>query len=183
LGDTKLFEAAVLPAILVARRSAAAESQDCEFIRVYEVGAKAGAPTREADSVLEVLDGSFAGRARVNGVFFQVETGRLQAGTDSRTPWSITNRGVASWLATVRGHSSGTFSDVAKVCVGIKTTADSVFVRMTGRICPPKSARRGSYCTRSSRTTWLSGGAGRTEAMEANVSFTPTRRMPRDACR
>jgi methylase of polypeptide subunit release factors len=143
LGDTKLFAAAVLPAILVARRSAAAESQDCEFIRVYEVGTKAGAPAREADSVLEVLDGSFAGRARVNGVCFQVETGRLEAGTDSRTPWSITNGGVASWLATVRGHSSGTFSDVAKVCVGIKTTADSVFVRDNWEDLPPAERPEG----------------------------------------
>lgn len=129
LGDTKLFEAAVLPAILIARRNANTKPQQCEFVRVYEAGAKLDTAAREADSVLDVLDGSFSGQVRVNSGCFQVETGRLLTGADSRTPWSMTNRGIESWLATVRAHSAGTFADVAKVCVGIKTTADSIFIR------------------------------------------------------
>ena len=168
LGDTKLFEAAVLPAILIARRNVSGRSepdekadnpltpalspsegervpagrvtgwtgsserehpQECEFVRVYEAGAKLDTAAREADSVLDVIDGSFSGQVRVNSGCFQVETGRLLTGADSRTPWSMTNRGIESWLATMRAHSAGTFADVAKVCVGIKTTADSIFIR------------------------------------------------------
>ncbi|MCI0626858.1 MAG: Eco57I restriction-modification methylase domain-containing protein [Acidobacteria bacterium] len=129
LGDTKLFEAAVLPAIVIAQRNAGAIRQDCEFIRVYETSANADPRAREAESILELLDGSFSAQARVSGACFQVEVGRLLTGADSRTPWSMTNRSVESWLATVRAHSEYTFADVARVCVGIKTTADSVFVR------------------------------------------------------
>lgn len=129
LGDTKLFEAAVLPAVLIARRNADKESQDCEFIRVYEAAREPEETPREAGSILEVLDGTFTGCARVNGTCFRVETGRLQTGTDSSAPWSMTNHDIESWLATVKGHSAGTFADVTKVCVGIKTTADSVFIR------------------------------------------------------
>ncbi len=57
LGDTKLFKAAVLPAIVVGVRRAGVEVQDCEFIRVYEAAQVPGADVRNVDSVLEVLDG------------------------------------------------------------------------------------------------------------------------------
>jgi adenine-specific DNA-methyltransferase len=129
LGDTKLFEAAVLPAIVVAERAASTDTQDCEFIRVYEASGMEIPSTRQTRSILDVLDGSFAGQARANGTCFHVETGRLQTGLDSRTPWAMSNVGVDAWLAVAKSNSAVTFGDVAKICVGIKTTADSVFIR------------------------------------------------------
>jgi methylase of polypeptide subunit release factors len=129
LGDTKLFEAAVLPAIVMAERAAGAEAQDCEFIRVYEASDSNIAAAREVRSIFEALDGSFAGHVRTNGVCFHIETGRLQTGSDRRTPWAMSSVGVDEWLTTVKSNSAWTFADVAKICVGIKTTADAVFVR------------------------------------------------------
>jgi hypothetical protein len=129
LGDTKLFAAAVLPAIVVAERTATASAQSCEFIRVYEVSGMGSPPLRQTRSVLDVLDGSFTGHARTNGTCFRVETGRLRTGLDSRTPWALSNADIDGWLAAVKSNSACTFADVAKICVGIKTTADSVFVR------------------------------------------------------
>lgn len=129
LGDTKLFEAAVLPAIVVAKRTASSSTQDCEFIRVYEASQMVTPSLRQTRSILDALDGSFAGHARANGTSFHVETGRLQTGLDSRTPWAMSNDGLHAWLATVKSNTAGTFADVARICVGIKTTADSVFVR------------------------------------------------------
>lgn len=129
LGDTKLFEAAVLPAIVVAERTANTDAQDCEFIRVYE-SLKAGIVTaREESSILNALDGSFAGHAKTNATCFHIETGRLQTGSDSRRPWAMSNVGVDAWLATAKSNSACSFDDVAKICVGIKSTADSVFIR------------------------------------------------------
>lgn len=129
LGDTKLFEAAVLPAIIVAERTPRSGKQDCEFIRVYESSEKGLATAREERSVLEALDGSFAGHTRTNGTCYEIETGRLQTGPDSRTPWVMSNANVDAWLAAAKSNSTCSFADVAKICVGIKTTADSVFVR------------------------------------------------------
>ncbi|MCL5098839.1 MAG: N-6 DNA methylase [Candidatus Omnitrophica bacterium] len=129
LGDTKLFEAAVLPAIVLGMRKTGVERQDCEFIRVYEAGGEVQGSTRDVRSVLEVLDGAFSGYTRSGGVCFQVQTGRLQAPSGGDTPWSMSNGEIDSWLATVRRNSEGEFSNVGKVCVGIKTTADSVFIR------------------------------------------------------
>ena len=129
LGDTKLFKAAVLPAIVVGVRRAGVEVQDCEFIRVYEAAQVPGADVRNVDSVLEVLDGAFSGFARASGSCFQVQIGRLRAPRASKSPWAMSNVGIDAWLSTVRMNSEGVFADVGKVCVGIKTTADSVFVR------------------------------------------------------
>jgi methylase of polypeptide subunit release factors len=129
LGDTKLFAAAVLPAVLVALRKAGVSEQDCEFIRVYQTPLQGSVSRRNVDSVLEVLDGSFSGYAAAGGLCFHVQTGHLQASADSATPWTLSNGDIASWLSTVKTHASGDFSDVAKVCVGIKTTADAVFIR------------------------------------------------------
>jgi len=129
LGDTKLFEAAVLPAVLIALRKAGISKQDCEFIRVYQTPAQDGVSQRQVDSVLEVLDGSFSGFASAGGLSYHVQTGHLQASPDSATPWTMSNADIASWLSTLKTHVSGEFSDVAKVCVGIKTTADAVFIR------------------------------------------------------
>lgn len=129
LGDTKLFEAAVLPAMLIALRKAGASEQHCEFIRVYETSGQDSASQRNVKSVLEVLDGSFSGHASADDRCFHVQTGHLQASSDSATPWTMSNGDIASWLSSVKAHASGEFSDVAKVCVGIKTTADAVFIR------------------------------------------------------
>jgi hypothetical protein len=140
LGDTKLFHAAVLPAIVVGLRKTGVEEQDCEFIRVYEDRGNKGQSARDVESVLEVLDFSFSGVARAGGVCFNVQTGRLHAAAGGETPWAMSNQKIDSWLATVKQHSEGVFSDVGKVCVGIKSTADVVFVRDDWE-CLPESER------------------------------------------
>lgn len=129
LGDTKLFQAAVLPAIVVGTRRAGVREQNCKFIRVYEAANSGESCVRDVGSVLEVLDGMFSGFARSGGVCFHVQTGRLQADDGGDAPRSISNEEIDTWLATVRMNSECEFGDVGKVCVGIKTTADSVFIR------------------------------------------------------
>ena len=129
LGDTKLFNAAVLPAVLVAERSHVGKSEGCEFIRVYEDPNGSGDEPRQFESILDALDGSFHGAASVNSVRFRVDTGHLQTSAETSMPWSIASDQVDSWLETVKRHSAGQFSDFGKICVGIKTTADSVFIR------------------------------------------------------
>jgi hypothetical protein len=129
LGDTKLFDAAVLPAVIVAECTRSTDPQDCEFVRVYESPQSADDDAREEHSILDVLDGTFSGFARTNGACFRVETGKLQIEADTRTPWAMRSASVDAWLTQVKAHSACAFADVAKICVGIKTTADSVFVR------------------------------------------------------
>ena len=43
--------------------------------------------------------------------------------------WRIATDTVDSWLATVEANSWGTFRDIGKIRVGVKTCADKVFIR------------------------------------------------------
>ncbi len=185
LGDTKLFEAAVLPAIVVAERAAATDTQDCEFIRVYEASGIEISPARQTRSILDVLDGSFAGHVRAGGTYFHVETGRLQTRSDSRTPWSMSNAGVDAWLATAKSNSAGTFADVAKICVGIKTTADSVFVREDWEALPeqerPENELLHPLVTHHLATRWhLQADASRTRQVLYPYACNASERSPVD---
>ncbi|MBI2988034.1 MAG: N-6 DNA methylase [Deltaproteobacteria bacterium] len=129
LGDTKLFTASVLPAILVARRDSRNQAETCEFIRVYEHTASSHPSITRFDSVLDALDGEFSGLVQVNESCYRVEVGELRTRGTGARPWSMTNKGVETWLTTVRAHTAATFGELGKVCVGIKTTADTVFIR------------------------------------------------------
>jgi adenine-specific DNA-methyltransferase len=129
LGDTKLFSAAVLPVILVARKGKSARLDSCIFDRVYEHRCNGGdnRAARAYDSVLAVLrDRSVSGIVRTSTGTFCVERGTLVADGEA---WSLSTAEVQNWLHTVRKHETCCFGQLSKVRVGIKTTADEVFIR------------------------------------------------------
>lgn len=128
LGDTKLFEAAVLPAIVVATREPAPSSETVRFSRVYEV--RSDQPS--ADATESPLDAITTGASRIvefEGTRYQVDRGWLEASDDAKLPWTSLSDECRLWLSTVAEHSAGVFDDVAKIRVGVKTTADAVFIR------------------------------------------------------
>ncbi len=129
LGDTRLFEAAVLPAITIATRTDA--RPECRFVSAYEIpGAAAEVP---GGDLFEALTGATESRVAHNGRIFAVEVGRLwSAGASvprrSEDTWRMSNPTVDTWLAGVAAGTWRTFGDVARIRVGIKTTADRVFI-------------------------------------------------------
>ena len=130
LGDSKLFEAAVLPAIVVATRSVKPGTVKAHFSRIYttaSVPEEALGADRESPFVA-LLDDTRT-YTRVGDVGFTVEHGRLDAPSDPSLPWSCRSSQSDSWLRQVSSRTTYTFADVAKIRVGIKTTADSVFIR------------------------------------------------------
>jgi len=129
LGDTKLFEAAVLPAIVIAEKRTHDRKQlPCSFVRMYE-SKSTDNTARKYESVVEALAGEQPGNVVINDRRFKVEVGVLRSDNDKFVPWILTSGLTDKWMATVAANQSGVFGDVAKVCVGIKTTADKVFVR------------------------------------------------------
>jgi adenine-specific DNA-methyltransferase len=60
---------------------------------------------------------------------FELTQGNLVIGKDSTEVWQLVTTQEADWLRQVRAVSAGLFGDVATVHVGIKTTADEVFIR------------------------------------------------------
>jgi hypothetical protein len=124
LGDTKLFDAAVLPAVLLLEgRSRAASTPG--FTSIYETTSP---PEDHAADPIEALS-----RRGVVGVSdgrrFLVQHGELSNGESAAGIWRIATSSGDAWLATVEARSWGTFRDIGKTRVGVKTCADKVFVR------------------------------------------------------
>ena len=125
LGDTKLFDAAVLPAVLVAEGTHGRKATPPGFTSIYQTSAPAheratdpmSALSREG--VIELADGRH----------FLVQHGRLDTNGTADGVWRITTRAIDAWLATVEARTWGTFRDIGKIRVGVKTCADKVFIR------------------------------------------------------
>lgn len=125
LGDTKLFQAAVLPAVLILGGKHAKTNHTPLFSSIYQTDEPS---EREAANPMDAL--SLQGVVRVpDGRRFHVQHGKLSMGKSSAEPWRIATPEGDFWLATVKANSWGTFKDIGRIRVGIKTCADSVFIR------------------------------------------------------
>lgn len=127
LGDTKIFGAAVLPAVLIGASPNSDERQESiKFTKIYESKSKDAEP----DLVDDVVDAiPMDGFVRVReGRLFEVKHGILNDGGDIEGVWRISTNSGDEWLETVAAHTWGTFEKIGKIRVGVKTTADSVFI-------------------------------------------------------
>lgn len=127
LGDTKLFDAAVLPAVIVAHgRENADEVDPARFTTIYE--AKAKIASHQAQSPLAALE--FSGVVGLpDGRNFEVQHGTLHNDTDPSGVWRLSSDDVSAWLERVDSRTWARFTDIGKVRVGVKTTADKIFIR------------------------------------------------------
>ena len=125
LGDTKLFDAAVLPAILLVEKKKNYRSTVPVFTSIYQTTEPATDTTTnpitalDGEGVVEVTDGRR----------FQVQHGQLNTSGTPDGVWRIATDAVNAWLETVDTHSWGTFRDIGKVRVGVKTCADKIYIR------------------------------------------------------
>ena len=125
LGDTKLFSAAVLPAVLVARGMASASADAPRFTSIYEVKEEAEAQALDPIDAL-----ACAGVVAVaDGRRFCVRHGVLDASADDSDVWRLASESGDEWLATVDRHSWKRFGEIGKIHVGVKTCADKIFIR------------------------------------------------------
>lgn len=130
LGDTKLFDAAVLPSVLLARGTSDPHHPHTDGIAyssIYETKDAAiaeatdalSALTAENDTVISITDGRR----------FRVRHGMLDNGGDPEGVWRVATQATDQWLATVEANTWETFRRIGKIRVGVKSTADKVFVR------------------------------------------------------
>lgn len=124
-GDTKLFEAAVLPAVLILRKkTTVVEQASTKFTTIYTSQSPAG-EVRKGSSIFGLLDAD--GSIEVNEQNYTVSTGILHI--DDGQPWRLSEQGRDEWLSRIEAKTHVRFEDVANVRVGIKTTADKVFIK------------------------------------------------------
>ncbi|HEV3006796.1 MAG TPA: N-6 DNA methylase, partial [Pirellulales bacterium] len=133
LGDTKLFDAAVLPALIFAvKRSDSGEASgraEPSFIRIYEGSNDGNDEAEHVSSVLDCLRNPQSRVVRVNGSTYRIAAGRLPIPQDDAKPWTLLSGSESEWVAMIDAASRSRIGELAKVRVGIKTTADSVFIR------------------------------------------------------
>ena len=125
LGDTKLFSAAVLPAVLLVEGRNTLKENFTAFTSIYETKN----PAQEfADNPIEAI--SKQGNIKISdGRNFLVQHGELNSNINNGGIWSITTAKIDSWLKTVESHTWATFRDIGDIRVGVKTCADKVFIR------------------------------------------------------
>jgi hypothetical protein len=155
-GDTKLFDAAVLPAVLLLKKAGAAEPVPPRFTSIYETFEGNPEPSEtpgfcgpervrnlepddpqkpgvsENTRILTHVVDAVAHRGVVavdGGRRFRVVQGTLAHPGDGGAVWRVATEDGDRWLETVHRNRWGTFRDVGKVRVGVKTCADGVFIR------------------------------------------------------
>ena len=130
LGDTKLFDAAVLPSVLLARGMRHPREPQTErimFSSIYETPDPAQSDAPDALAALSVDDDTVV--TIPDGRHFRVRHGDLDNGRNSEGIWRIATHSSDQWLATVEAHTWAPFRRIGKIRVGVKSTADKVFIR------------------------------------------------------
>ena len=122
LGDTRLFDAAVLPAVLLAR-TANARDPSTRFTSIYETKKT---PAENARTAIEALD-RHGVVATDDGRRFDVVQGSL----DPSGVWRMATVEKDEWLSLVRSRTFARFGDLGKIRVGVPTASSSA---MTGTL-------------------------------------------------
>lgn len=123
LGDTKLFEAAVLPAVIIAKGTNT-KIEETSFTSIYE--SKVEPSFMAADPISALNHEGTVGLP--DGRCFIVSHGLLDNGGNSSGVWRLASESVDDWLKTVSRNTWQTFGEIGKIRVGVKTCADKVFI-------------------------------------------------------
>jgi adenine-specific DNA-methyltransferase len=124
LGDTKIFNAAVLPAVLLLRRkNEITHTAKIPFTTIYS-----STVTESAAEFISPLDALEAeGPVSILGNNYEVKHGELI--TKNGDVWAVHTEDSSTWLKKVNANTRHTFSDIGNIRVGVKTTADKVFIK------------------------------------------------------
>lgn len=131
LGDTKLFEAAVLPVIVSGSRarSRSDRAQAPRFRSIYEVKPCQIVEEAQPLPVLEALTNRTPGVIEDSGRTFTIREGLLDGDAGSDLPWNPMDKESKARFDILRRSDTSALGDLGKIRVGVKTTADPVFIR------------------------------------------------------
>lgn len=129
LGDTKLFNAAVLPAIFIGKKkkSNKENSQTGKYASIYEAE-DVNAKSKSLSSIYEILNEEATGHYVVGGIEYSYKNGKLKCPMDKTGIWQMTNEEENAWIENVNENAAFRIKDHFKVRVGIKSCADNVFI-------------------------------------------------------
>lgn len=129
LGDTKLFDAAVLPAIFIGKKIKKRESIRSSFIKIYEDFNENSAESTSANSIIDILNDKEMGSYKINERYYKKTIGTLRYEVGSTSSWSMFSNDEYKWISKIDSAAKNHVEDLFKVKVGIKSTADKIFIR------------------------------------------------------
>lgn len=129
LGDTKLFDAAVLPAIFIGKKKKQKSASSANFIKIYEELNGYKGDLISVESVYDILKNNQSGYfVTTNGKRYKKSSGTLKYKVGSTTCWEMLSNNESEWIAKIDKATKNRVEDFFKVKVGIKSTADKVFI-------------------------------------------------------
>ena len=129
LGDTKLFEAAVLPAIFLGKKKMIKSPSSPNFIKIYEELNGFNGDWFQTESIYEILKSNETGFFKTqNGKKYKTSSGLLKYKIGSSDCWEMYSDKESDWVSSIDKGASHKVEDFFKVKVGIKSTADKVFI-------------------------------------------------------
>ncbi len=131
LGDTKIFDAAVLPAIFIGRKKTNKKqlSEPCRFAKIYEELNGLGKKTIQSNSLFDVLNSQESGTYLVNERKYNLNIGLLKHTSNKADFWQMTNNNENDWIEKIKSNTSFLIGDRFNVRIGVKSCADKVFIK------------------------------------------------------
>ncbi|MGF0024174.1 Eco57I restriction-modification methylase domain-containing protein [Parabacteroides merdae] len=128
LGDTKLFDAAVLPSIFIGRKNTFnPQIQRAKFTKIYEVTDNFDNKAIECNSIYEVLKKGESNQYVVSNKRYNLTIGYFQQPQEKDGIWQMNTVEEYEWVENIRKKSVGTIGDYFRVKVGVKSCADNIF--------------------------------------------------------
>ena len=128
LGDTKLFDAAVLPAIFIGRKIKQNKPSPAKFIKIYEELNGYKGDLIFANNIYDVLLSGQSGYFTTGQKRYKKSSGALKYAINSTSSWEMFSGDESDWVSKINNASKNKVEDFFKVRVGIKSTADKVFI-------------------------------------------------------
>lgn len=130
LGDTKLFDAAVLPAIFIGRKKTSQRiNSKAKYTSIYESFNLINPINAEdKSSIYDVLSIEESGVYRADGKTYEVNVGTLETNRNGSAVWQLKSEINDKFIGTIESNSRFHVSDFFKVRVGVKSCADDVFL-------------------------------------------------------
>jgi len=128
LGDTKIFEAAVLPAIFIGRKSKQKNPSPAKFIKIYEELNGYKGNLIPVKNIYDILDNKNSGYFSTGQKRYKKSSGALKYSISSLTSWEMLSGDESDWISKINNAAKNRVTDFFNVRVGIKSTADKIFI-------------------------------------------------------
>lgn len=128
LGDTKLFDAAVLPAIFIGKKNTSKEKSEIgSFVKIYE-SLNHGHIDGRKGSIYDVLHSEKNGCYQVGTSSYNLSMGTFVRPKLSTAVWQMNTKEERLWVDTIQLNTHFFVGERFNVRVGVKSCADEVFL-------------------------------------------------------